>query len=188
MQTSNFVSLIDPPSPKGRLSDTCSFFFFCPWISESVFIWHKILGKNCFPPDIWRLYYLPVLMDTSCLIIVISWLFVDDMPFLSESVYNLLFVLYALKLQKDMQLCIFFISPFQFWSFLLAQMVKNLPACRRPGFDPCIGNISWRRAWQPTPVFLPGDSPWTEEPSSLPSVGSQRVGHDWASKHSISQF
>ena len=22
----------------------------------------------------------------------------------------------------------------------------------------------WRRAWQPTPVFLPGESPWTEEP------------------------
>ena len=30
--------------------------------------------------------------------------------------------------------------------------------CRRPGFDPCVGNILWRRAWQPTPVFLPGKS------------------------------
>ena len=28
MQISNSVSLTDPPSPKGRLSDTCSFFFF----------------------------------------------------------------------------------------------------------------------------------------------------------------
>ena len=28
--------------------------------------------------------------------------------------------------------------------------------CRRPGFDPCVGNIPWRRKWQPTPVFLPG--------------------------------
>ena len=26
------------------------------------------------------------------------------------------------------------------------------------GFDPWIGKISWRRAWQPTPVFLPGES------------------------------
>ena len=26
---------------------------------------------------------------------------------------------------------------------------------RRPGFDGWVGNISWR-AWQPTPVFLPG--------------------------------
>ena len=27
--------------------------------------------------------------------------------------------------------------------------------CRRPGFDPCIGKIPWRRKWQVTPVFLP---------------------------------
>ena len=40
-------------------------------------------------------------------------------------------------------------------------MVKNLPANiddMRHGFDPWIGKISWRRAWQPTPVFLPGES------------------------------
>jgi len=34
----------------------------------------------------------------------------------------------------------------------------------RPGFDPWVGKIPWRRAWQLTPVFLPGESPWTEEP------------------------
>ena len=28
---------------------------------------------------------------------------------------------------------------------------------RRHGFDPCVGKIPWRRAWQPTPVFLPGE-------------------------------
>ena len=28
--------------------------------------------------------------------------------------------------------------------------------CRRPGFDPWVGTIRWRRKWQPTPVFLPG--------------------------------
>ena len=27
-----------------------------------------------------------------------------------------------------------------------------------PGFDPWVGKISWRREWQPTPVFLPGES------------------------------
>ena len=37
--------------------------------------------------------------------------------------------------------------------------------CGRLGFD------SWGRAWQPTPAFLPGESPWTEEPSGLPSTG-----------------
>ena len=30
--------------------------------------------------------------------------------------------------------------------------------CRRHGFDPWVRKILWRRKWQPTPVFLPGDS------------------------------
>ena len=38
----------------------------------------------------------------------------------------------------------------------------------------------WRRRWHPTPVLLPGKIPWTEEPGRLQSMGSLRVGHDWA--------
>ena len=30
--------------------------------------------------------------------------------------------------------------------------------CRRPEFNPWVGKIPWRREWQPTPVFLPGES------------------------------
>ena len=45
--------------------------------------------------------------------------------------------------------------------------------CRRPGFDPWVGKTSRRRAWQPTPVFLPGESPWPEEPGGLQSMWSQ---------------
>ena len=30
--------------------------------------------------------------------------------------------------------------------------------CRRCRFDPWVRKIPWRRAWQPTPVFLPGES------------------------------
>ena len=30
--------------------------------------------------------------------------------------------------------------------------------CWRPGFNPWVGKIPWRRKWQPTPVFLPGKS------------------------------
>ena len=30
--------------------------------------------------------------------------------------------------------------------------------CGRPGFDPWVGKIPWRRKWQSTPVFLPGKS------------------------------
>ena len=66
------------------------------------------------------------------------------------------------------------------WSLLVqrasqvALVVKNLPAnagdIKRCGFNPWMGNIPWRRKWQPTPVFLPrkshgqrsleGSSPW----------------------------
>ena len=41
------------------------------------------------------------------------------------------------------------------------------------GSIPGVGKIPWRRAWQPTPVFLPGESLWTEEPGGLQSMGSQ---------------
>ena len=30
--------------------------------------------------------------------------------------------------------------------------------CGRPGFDSWVGEIPWRRKWQPTLVFLPGES------------------------------
>ena len=29
--------------------------------------------------------------------------------------------------------------------------------CKRRGFNPWVGEIPWRRKWQPTPVFLPGE-------------------------------
>ena len=44
----------------------------------------------------------------------------------------------------------------------VALVVKNLPAnAKRPkrhSFDPWVRKIPWRRAWQPIPMFLPGDS------------------------------
>ena len=61
------------------------------------------------------------------------------------------------------------------WASLVAQLVKNLPECGKPGFVPWFGKIPWRRERLPSPVFWPGEfhelySPW----------GSQRVGHDRA--------
>ena len=37
--------------------------------------------------------------------------------------------------------------------------------------------MHWRRKWQPTPVFLPGESQG-REPGGLPSLRSHRVRHD----------
>ena len=43
-------------------------------------------------------------------------------------------------------------------SSLVAQTVRVCLQGRRPGFDPWVGKIPWRREWQPTLVFLPGNS------------------------------
>ena len=54
--------------------------------------------------------------------------------------------------------------------------------CKRhkwDGFNFWVRKIPRRRAWQPSSVFLPGESPWTEEPDGLQSVGLQKVGRDW---------
>ena len=41
-----------------------------------------------------------------------------------------------------------------------------------------------KEGMEPTPVFLPGESPWAEESGGLQSRGSQKIRHDWATKHS----
>ena len=46
------------------------------------------------------------------------------------------------------------------------------------GLIPGLRRSPGGRAWQPTPVFLSGESPWIEEPGRLQSIGSQRVGHN----------
>ena len=43
-------------------------------------------------------------------------------------------------------------------AFQVVLVVKELACqcrrCKRRGFDPWVRKIPWRRAWQPTPVFL----------------------------------
>ena len=71
--------------------------------------------------------------------------------------------------------CVFTLSsfsvsklPFLFFNFIrtsdilgssvVAQLVRIHLQCRRPGFNPWVGKILWRREWLPSPVFLPGES------------------------------
>ena len=68
------------------------------------------------------------------------------------------------------------------WSSVVAQKVKRLPTMRRPRFDPCVGNIPWRRKWQPTPVFLPGKSHGQRSLVGYSPQGRQ----DWATSLSLS--
>ena len=67
---------------------------------------------------------------------------------------------------------IIFLANLTSWACLVDQVVKNRLQFRRPGFDPWVGKIPWRGTWHLTPVFLFGESLWTEEPGGL-----QRVGH-----------
>ena len=71
------------------------------------------------------------------------------------------------------------------WGFGASQValaVKNLPARVQETSDTRVRSLGWEfplgKARQPTPVVLPGESPWTEKPGGLQSMGSQRVGHD----------
>ena len=80
------------------------------------------------------------------------------------------------------------LSKFLFFSYLSVSQDDSEgkeSACNAGDQDliPRVGKIPWRKTWQPTPVFLPGEPLWTEEPGRLQFIGSQRVGHDWATKH-----
>ena len=54
--------------------------------------------------------------------------------------------------------------------------------CRRHGFDPWVGKIPWRGAWQPTPVFLPGKSYGQRSLVDYSPWGHKGAGDDLASK------
>ena len=69
------------------------------------------------------------------------------------------------------------------WASQVVSVVKNPPANAgdmRRRFSPWVGKIPWRRAWQPTPVFLPGKfhrqrslegySPWGHKSQTLLST------------------
>ena len=57
----------------------------------------------------------------------------------------------------------------------MAQMVKNPPAMWVTWVWSLGQEDPWRRAWQSTPLFLPRESPWTEEPGGLQSMGHKET-------------
>ena len=71
----------------------------------------------------------------------------------------------------------------------VARWLENLRAnagrCKRPGFDPWVRKIPWRRKWQPAPVFLPGKShgqrslagysPWGHKESDTTEQSAQQT-------------
>ena len=86
---------------------------------------------------------------------------------------------------RNMFLKVWNINSFVFnWSiidlgFLVAQMVKNLPAMQE--------TLIWSMGWEdPLEKGMASHSstpawtiPWTQEPGRLPSMRSQKIRHDW---------
>ena len=66
------------------------------------------------------------------------------------------------------------------WTSLVAQMVKHLPTMRETQLQ----SLGWEdlleKEMETHSSILAWKFPWTEEPGRLQSMGSQRVGHDWA--------
>ena len=62
--------------------------------------------------------------------------------------------------------------------------------CKRPRFSPWVRKIPWRRKWQPTPVFLPGEfygqrslagySPWGRKRVGRELAPEQQMTHHWS--------
>ena len=55
--------------------------------------------------------------------------------------------------------------------------------CERPGFDPWVSKILWRRNWQPTAIFLPGESHGQRSLVGYNLWGRKSVGHDLVTKN-----
>ena len=70
-------------------------------------------------------------------------------------------------------------------AFLMAQMVKHLPAVQ----ETQVQSLGWEDALEKEMAThsstLAWKIPWTEEPGRLQSMGSQRVWHDWATSLSL---
>ena len=55
-------------------------------------------------------------------------------------------------------------------------------------FWPLVWRVGWEKAMAPHSSTVAWKIPWTEEPGGLQSMGSLRVGHDWATSLSLFTF
>ena len=55
--------------------------------------------------------------------------------------------------------------------------------CERPGFDPWVSKILWRRYFQHTSIFLPGESHGQRSLAGYNLWGRKSVGHDLVTKN-----
>ena len=70
------------------------------------------------------------------------------------------------------------------WAFLVAQMVKNLPAMHKIWVQSLGRKNPLEKEMTTHSSILAWKISWTEEPGGLQSMAQQRVGHDWATNTS----
>ena len=68
------------------------------------------------------------------------------------------------------------------WHYWQRARLSMHETYRRPGFDPWVRKIPWRRKWPPTPVFLPGKF-HGQRSLGLQSMMQQKVRHNWVYTH-----
>ena len=75
------------------------------------------------------------------------------------------------------------------WILCLGASGKE-PSCqcrrhKRHRFDPWVRKIPWRRTWQPTPIFLPGDSHEQRSLVAYSPWGHKELDMTEATSHSV---
>ena len=120
---------------------------------------HSILSNlppHCIPLDYHRALALGALCHTSNL----HWLSILHMVMYMFQCFSLKSS-HPLLLPLSPKICSSCLSPL-LQGFPSGASGKE-PTCqfrrhKRCGFDPWVKKIPWRRAWQSTPIFLPGES------------------------------
>ena len=75
------------------------------------------------------------------------------------------------------------LAAYDLWDSLVSQMVKNLPTMQETWIRSLSREDPMEKEMATYSSILAWKIPWTEEPGGLPSTGSQRVRHDWATEH-----
>ena len=138
---------------------------------------HHYFGTACQWTPLSSLHFLDWVKNSWILSRIKAWIGNNQRPYSSFS--------YRLHHVISFIVIIIYYSCFYVPSFPVAQLVKNPPAMwetwvQIPGWgrSPGEGNDNHSS-------ILACRIPWREEPGRLQSIGSQRVGHNWATSLSL---
>ena len=127
------------------------------WRCASQGLWQKSWGLNTW---------------SGLLALPLTWVSYANSPSLSFLSNNS----HLTRFEDQIKNCIYH-SP---WASLVAQRLKRLPPVQQTRVWSLGGEDPLEKEMVTHSSILAWRIPWTEEPSRLQSMGSQRVGHDWA--------